>query len=100
MLDAAVRCNGAHSGLGSGTVDGYTDLFIHPGYRFTAVDGMITNFHLPETSLLLLVAAFIADRGTGEPDAAHGIAETKRIYEHAIKQKYRFYSFGDAMLIL
>ncbi len=75
-----------------------TDIFIRPGFTFKAVDSMITNFHLPETSLLMLVAAFIADKqGLSEPDAA---AELMRIYRHAIDQKYRFYSFGDAMLII
>lgn len=75
-----------------------TDIFIRPGYEFAAVDGMVTNFHLPGTSLLMLVAAFIAHkRGLTEPDAA---AELQRIYAHAITQKYRFYSFGDAMLLV
>ncbi len=65
-----------------------TSIFIQPGDQLHVVNSLITNFHLPGTSLLMLVAAF-----TGE-------AELKRIYEHAIKQKYRFYSFGDAMIIL
>ncbi len=77
---------------------GATDIFIRPGYSFEAVDGMITNFHLPSTSLLMLVAAFIADkRGLDENEAA---AELRRIYRHAIENKYRFYSFGDAMLLI
>ncbi len=66
-----------------------TDIFIQPGYKFKRVNSLITNFHLPGTSLLLLVEAFV-----GSED------ELKRIYTHAIKEKYRFYSFGDAMLIL
>ncbi|WP_020403604.1 tRNA preQ1(34) S-adenosylmethionine ribosyltransferase-isomerase QueA [Gracilimonas tropica] len=65
-----------------------TDIFITPGYEFKATDAVITNFHLPKSTLLMLVAAFI------------GFDEMKRIYEHAIKEKYRFYSFGDAMLLL
>lgn len=65
-----------------------TDIFIQPGYEFKAVDALITNFHLPKSSLLVLVAALV------------GVKETQRIYQHAIKQRYRFYSFGDAMLIL
>lgn len=65
-----------------------TDIFIRPGYNFKAVDALITNFHLPESTLLMLVAAFM------------GYDEMNRIYQHAIKQEYRFYSFGDAMLIL
>ncbi len=65
-----------------------TDLFIYPGYRFRAVDAMITNFHLPHSSLLMLVAAFA------------GRDFMLRAYETAVAQKYRFFSFGDAMLIL
>lgn len=64
-----------------------TDIFIYPGYKFMAVDGLITNFHLPESTLLMLVSAFY-DRDR--------IIEA---YEEAIKEKYRFFSFGDAMLI-
>jgi S-adenosylmethionine:tRNA ribosyltransferase-isomerase len=65
---------------------GRTRLFITPGHRFVAVDGLITNFHLPRTSLLALVMAFC------------GVEETRRVYAHAIAERYRFYSFGDAML--
>jgi S-adenosylmethionine:tRNA ribosyltransferase-isomerase len=65
-----------------------TDLFIYPGYKFRAVDTMITNFHLPHSSLLMLVAAF----------AGHDFMLSA--YETAVAQKYRFFSFGDAMLIL
>lgn len=68
---------------------GATAIFITPGYTFKAVDALITNFHLPKSTLLMLVSAFI-----GSVDELH------RIYAHAIKNKYRFYSFGDAMLIL
>ena len=68
--------------------EGPTDLFIHPGYRFRAVKGLITNFHLPRSSLLMLVAAF-ADHET--------ILDT---YRAAVAAGYRFYSFGDAMLLL
>lgn len=67
--------------------EGQTDLFITPGYRYRAVDAMITNFHLPRSSLLMLVSAF-AGR---EPVLA--------AYDAAVRDKYRFYSFGDAMLI-
>lgn len=66
----------------------WTDLFISPGHRFRRVDGLITNFHLPRTSLLALVAAF------------SGEALMRRAYRAAIDEAYRFYSFGDAMLIL
>lgn len=65
-----------------------TDIFIRPDYRFKAVDALITNFHLPKSTLLMLVAAFME------------YEEMQRVYSHAIEERYRFYSFGDAMLIL
>ncbi|NMB46849.1 MAG: tRNA preQ1(34) S-adenosylmethionine ribosyltransferase-isomerase QueA [Firmicutes bacterium] len=67
---------------------GWTDIFIYPGYRFQIIDGLITNFHLPRSTLLMLVAA-LAGRDL-----------VLRAYQEAIDQKYRFFSFGDAMLIL
>jgi len=67
---------------------GPTDLFIYPGYRFRVVEAMITNFHLPRSTLLMLVSAF-----SGRELILHA-------YEEAIRQRYRFYSFGDAMLLL
>jgi S-adenosylmethionine:tRNA ribosyltransferase-isomerase len=77
------------SGVGIvGPYNGWTDLFIYPGYRFRVVDCLITNFHLPRSTLLLLVAAF----------AGKGLLD--RAYREAIGEEYRFYSFGDAMLIL
>ena len=66
---------------------GWTSIFITPGYRFRAVDALITNFHLPESTLLMLVSAF----ATRE--------EMLSVYRHAVEQRYRFFSFGDAMLI-
>ncbi|MCA9972225.1 MAG: tRNA preQ1(34) S-adenosylmethionine ribosyltransferase-isomerase QueA [Anaerolineales bacterium] len=68
--------------------EGPTDLFIYPGYKFRAVDAVVTNFHLPKSSLLMLVAAFA------------GRERILRAYETAVAAQYRFYSFGDAMLIL
>ncbi len=68
--------------------EGETDLFIYPGYQFKAVDAMVTNFHLPRSTLLMLVAAFM------------GYELTMEAYKTAIRERYRFYSFGDAMLIL
>ena len=68
--------------------DGETSLFIYPGYRFRVVDGLITNFHLPRSSLLMLVSALA------------GWGAISRAYEEAIARRYRFYSFGDSMLIL
>ena len=66
---------------------GYTRLFIYPGYKFKAVDRLITNFHLPKSSLLMLVSAFI------------GYDNMKEIYTTAIEENYRFLSYGDAMLL-
>lgn len=73
-------------------------LFIYPGYRFRAVDALITNFHLPKSSLLMLVSAFMAQSHPGDPDA--GRRMLLDTYAQAVAAGYRFYSFGDAMLIL
>jgi S-adenosylmethionine:tRNA ribosyltransferase-isomerase len=66
---------------------GDTDIFIKPGYGFRVVDALITNFHLPESTLLMLVCAFA------------GHAQVLNAYRHAIQERYRFYSYGDAMFI-
>ena len=79
VLEAVVR---------SGELSGRTDLFVTPGFEFRRVDALLTNFHLPRSSLLALVMAFV------------GIEQTREIYRAAIADRYRFYSFGDAMLIL
>jgi S-adenosylmethionine:tRNA ribosyltransferase-isomerase len=68
--------------------EGYTDLFIYPGYRFRALDALITNFHLPRSSLLMMVSAFA------------GREHIMEAYRQAVKAQYRFYSFGDATLIV
>lgn len=65
-----------------------TGIFIYPGYKFKAIDGLITNFHLPESTLLMLVSAF------------SGKENIMNAYKHAVEQRYRFFSFGDAMLLL
>ncbi len=67
---------------------GETDIFIYPGYKFKIIDGIITNFHLPKSTLLMLVSAFA------------GKDLIKKAYTEAIKEKYRFFSFGDAMLLM
>ncbi len=67
---------------------GWTSIFIYPGYRFKVMDGLITNFHLPESTLIMLVSAFA------------GREHVLAAYEEAVRQRYRFFSFGDAMLIL
>ncbi|ABO24204.1 tRNA preQ1(34) S-adenosylmethionine ribosyltransferase-isomerase QueA [Shewanella loihica] len=64
-----------------------TDIFIYPGYEFQVVDAMVTNFHLPESTLIMLISAFA------------GFDEVKNAYQHAIAQKYRFFSYGDAMFV-
>lgn len=66
---------------------GWTDIFIYPGYQFNIVDALVTNFHLPESTLLMLVSALA------------GRENILRAYEEAVKEKYRFFSFGDAMFI-
>ena len=63
-------------------------MFLRPGYRFKVVDALLTNFHLPRTTLLMLVSAFA------------GTERLRRAYEEAVRERYRFYSYGDAMLIL
>ena len=66
----------------------WTEIFIYPGYTFKAMDGLITNFHLPESTLVMLVSAFA------------GREHVLAAYEEAVREKYRFFSFGDAMTIL
>lgn len=85
-LESAAKLNEGSNGLlkaGSGD----TDIFITPGYAFKVVDRLFTNFHLPKSTLLMLVSAFA------------GLANIKAAYAHAISQQYRFFSYGDAMLI-
>ena len=67
---------------------GWTNIFIYPGYRFRVLDGLITNFHLPESTLIMLVSALV------------GREQILAAYEEAVRERYRFFSFGDAMLIL
>jgi S-adenosylmethionine:tRNA ribosyltransferase-isomerase len=76
------------AGNGDGTVRGYTDIFIHPGYQFRGADALLTNFHLPRSTPLMLASAFC------------GFEKLMRAYEEAISMGYRFFSYGDAMLIL
>ncbi|MCL2126182.1 MAG: tRNA preQ1(34) S-adenosylmethionine ribosyltransferase-isomerase QueA [Oscillospiraceae bacterium] len=71
-----------------GAFSGFTDIFIYPGYEFRCIDGLITNFHLPESTLIMLVSAFA------------GRERVLMAYEEAIRERYRFYSFGDAMFII
>lgn len=66
---------------------GWTNIYIYPGYRFKVMDGLVTNFHLPESTLIMLVSAFA------------GREHVLAAYEEAVREKYRFFSFGDAMFI-
>ncbi len=68
--------------------EGWTEIFIYPGYQFQVLDGLLTNFHLPESTLIMLVSAFA------------GYEHTMAAYDHAVAENYRFFSFGDAMLIV
>ncbi|MBQ6626533.1 MAG: tRNA preQ1(34) S-adenosylmethionine ribosyltransferase-isomerase QueA [Ruminococcus sp.] len=68
--------------------EGFTDIFIYPGYKFKVLDGLVTNFHLPESTLIMLVSAFC------------GYENTMNAYKIAVDEKYRFFSFGDSMIIL
>jgi S-adenosylmethionine:tRNA ribosyltransferase-isomerase len=69
-------------------------MFIHPPFDFRIVDGLLTNFHLPRSTLLMLVSAFAA------PKATQGRAAVLSAYAEAVRQRYRFFSYGDAMLIV
>ena len=93
VLDIAGGLSGETDPLTAGTAvahghSGWTDIFIYPPYRFRHVDRLITNFHLPGSTLLALVMAFATP------------AQILLAYRTAIEQKYRFYSYGDAMLVL
>jgi S-adenosylmethionine:tRNA ribosyltransferase-isomerase len=83
LEDAAIRGNGV-----VGAIEAEATTFIHPGFRFQAIDGLLTNFHLPKSSLLMLVAAFA------------GRERILAAYREAVARRYRFYSYGDAMLIV
>lgn len=81
-LESAFQGGKIHAGAGS------TQLFIYPGYQFKVVDGLLTNFHLPRSTLLMMVSAFAS------------LDFIKKAYKEAVRQKYRFYSYGDCMLII
>ena len=81
-LESAAEAQGVISAK-----SGWTDIFIYPGYRFKIVDALVTNFHLPKSTLLMLISAF-----AGRKFILHA-------YEEAVREKYRFFSFGDAMFL-
>ena len=83
-LEAVAAAGAGRIAAGSGT----TDLFIHPGFAFRVIGGLLTNFHLPKSSLLMLVAAFA------------GRQRVLAAYAEAVKEQYRFYSYGDAMMTI
>ena len=66
---------------------GWTNIYIYPGYKFKVMDGLVTNFHLPESTLIMLVSAFA------------GREHVLAAYQEAVKERYRFFSFGDAMFL-
>ena len=84
----------------AGNLKGSTNLFIYPPYKFKFVDALITNFHLPKSTLLCLVSALVSYPNTGEKFESFDKSLMGKAYNEAIKNKYRFYSFGDACLIL
>ncbi len=90
VLESAGRAGAGQLAVGSGR----TDLFVHPPFHFQIVDALLTNFHLPRSTLLMLAAAFAA------PDETRGRELMLRAYEEAIARRYRFYSYGDAILLL
>lgn len=87
VLETAALASDPERGGVSAPWEGATDLFISPGFRFRAIDALMTNFHLPRSTLLMLVAGLI------------GLERTRALYRHAIEQGYRFYSYGDASLL-
>jgi S-adenosylmethionine:tRNA ribosyltransferase-isomerase len=97
-LESAARCTKANETNSDTHIDmpgdlltemsGDTDIFIYPGYEFKIIDGLITNFHLPESTLIMLVSAFL------------GYEKTMSAYKAAVEERYRFFSFGDAMMII
>lgn len=76
---------------------GYTDIFIYPGYKFGIVDALITNFHVPKSTLLMLVSAFAQN---GRSDNKSGLKKIQKAYQEAVTREYKFFSYGDAMLIV
>jgi S-adenosylmethionine:tRNA ribosyltransferase-isomerase len=86
-LESATRVSASNTAGQLQAGSGETNIFITPGYRFKVVDRLFTNFHLPKSTLLMLVSAFA------------GMENIKNAYAHAIAQQYRFFSYGDSMLI-
>ena len=96
VLEQAASQTGFQNGNRLDACAGWADIFILPGHRFRLVDALITNFHLPKSTLLMLVSAFAEQSQT--PNS--GLSAILAVYQEAIAERYRFYSFGDAMLLL
>ena len=80
--------------------EGVTDIFLHPPYQFRVVDALLTNFHLPKSTLLMLVSAFAGPARNASRSDTGGREFVLRAYAEAIRERYRFFSYGDCMLIL
>jgi S-adenosylmethionine:tRNA ribosyltransferase-isomerase len=89
VLESVAMRHGGRLVAGAGA----TNIFIHPPHKFRIVDALLTNFHLPGSTLLMLVSAFAS------PGSTAGIDTVLEIYREAIEERYRFFSYGDAMLI-
>ncbi len=81
-------------------IHGSTNIFIYPGYKFQSIDGLITNFHLPKSTLLAMVSAFVSHPNTNKKFKSFKLSLMGKAYSEAIKENYRFYSFGDACFIV
>jgi len=84
----SLRSPGSGSRIGSGEQRGETDIFIHPPYQFGVIDALLTNFHLPQSTLIMLVSAFAGQELVMEA------------YRQAVQEEYRFFSYGDCMLLV
>jgi len=98
VLESAALCESEKCSIKEKSGD--TDIFMYPGYKFKIVDGLITNFHLPESTLLMLVAALVCKPNTNQIFTNFLNSSIGKAYLHAIKNEYRFYSFGDGMIII
>jgi S-adenosylmethionine:tRNA ribosyltransferase-isomerase len=96
---AVAQKNGDHTTYLLQPQTAETSIFIYPPYQFKFVDGLITNFHLPESTLLMLISALVSQPNTPHPFTNFANSIVGNAYHEAIKKNYRFFSFGDAMFI-
>jgi S-adenosylmethionine:tRNA ribosyltransferase-isomerase len=87
VKDALFALEGALEYAGVPQMGATTEIYVYPGYEFKVIKGLVTNYHLPETTLILLVAAFIGN-------------DWRRVYDEALRERYRFLSYGDSSLLL